>query len=139
MPKRRARTARGAKPPAPAAKPASPAATTSAPTGPVLAGTSDRVTYRELRNTPGRVWERLAGDRPLTLVADGEAKAILIPVPDGNVEAAYDAYVRGRAMLAVRSMQESARRSGASRMTLAEINRVIGEVRRERRSRKANT
>jgi hypothetical protein len=128
MLKRRAKTTRGAKPPAPAAQP-SPAAPT---------GTSDRVTYRELRNTPGRVWERLAGDRPLTLVADGEAKAILIPVPDGNVEAAYDAYVRGRAMLAIRSMQESARRSGASRMTLAEINRVIGEVRRERRAREAH-
>ena len=32
-----------------------------------------RVTYRELRNTPGRVWERLAGGGPRTLVADGEA------------------------------------------------------------------
>jgi hypothetical protein len=83
------------------------------------------------------VWERLAGDRPLTLVADGEAKAILIPVPDGNVEAAYDAYVRGRAMLAIRNMQDSARRSGASRMSLKEINRVIAKVRRERRAREA--
>jgi hypothetical protein len=100
--------------------------------------TSDRVTYRELRNTPGRVWERLARDLPLTLVADGEAKAILIPIADGDAAGTYDAYIRGRALLAMRSMQDAARRSGKDKMTLAEINKVIREVRRERRAREGD-
>ena len=91
----------------------------------------DRVTYRELRNTPGLVWERLSQDRPLTLVADGQPKALLIPIIDGDAASAQEAYIRGRALLAVRRIQDAARRGGTSAMSLDQINRVIGEVRRE--------
>lgn len=93
----------------------------------------DRVTYRELRNTPGQVWERLAKNEPLTLVAEGEAKAILIPVSDGDVSSAYEAYVRGRAMLAASRMRRTAREASVSRMTLDEINALIRATRAERR------
>jgi hypothetical protein len=92
---------------------------------------SDRVTYRELRNTPGLVWERLSRDQPLTLVADGQPKALLIPILDGDAASAQEAYIRGRALLAVRRIQDAARRGGANAMSLEAINRVIGEVRRE--------
>lgn len=93
----------------------------------------DRVTYRELRNTPGQVWERLSRDRPLTLFADGKAKALLIPIPDGDAAAAQEAYLRGRALLSVRRIQDAARRGGRSAMMLDQINRVIREVRHELR------
>ena len=94
---------------------------------------ADRITYRDLRNTPGRVFERLADGEPLTLVADGAPRALLIPIPDGDVATARDAYARGRALLALRRIQDRVRREGTSeRLTLAEINRVIREVRRER-------
>lgn len=89
----------------------------------------DRVTYRELRNTPGKVWERLAKQEPLTLVADGEAKAILIPVSDGDLNSAYEAYVRGRAMVAASRLRRTARKAGASKMTLDEINALIRRTR----------
>jgi hypothetical protein len=92
----------------------------------------DRITYRDLRNTPGRVFERLAGDEPLTLVADGTPRALLIPIPDGDVATAREAYVRGRALLALRRIQDRARREGKARLTPADINRVIREVRQER-------
>jgi hypothetical protein len=93
---------------------------------------SDRVSYRELRNTPGRVWERLAGKELLTLVADGEAKAILVPVEDGDVRAAQEAYTRGRALLAASRMRKRARAAGTSGMSLTEINAVIRSAREER-------
>jgi hypothetical protein len=93
----------------------------------------DRFTYRELRNTPGRVWERLANDEPLTLVADGEAKAVVIPVNDGDVATVMEAYRRGRAMLALRRIRQEAVRNGTASMTLAQINTVIREVRAEKR------
>jgi hypothetical protein len=93
----------------------------------------DRVTYRELRNTPGRVWERLASKEVLTLVAEGVPKAILIPVEDGDVRSAHEAYIRGRAMLAAARIRRSARESGKDRMSLAAINAMIGAVRAERR------
>lgn len=93
---------------------------------------SARVTYRELRNTPGRVWERLARNQILTLVAEGNAKAIVIPVDDGNVRDALEAYRRGRAMMAIAGIRRSARENGTSGMTLAEINVVIRKTRDER-------
>jgi hypothetical protein len=91
---------------------------------------TDRITYRELRNTPGQVWEKLAEDRPLTLYAEGEAKALLIPIPDGDAATAREAYLRGRAMLAMRRAQDAARQAGRKAMSLDEINRIIREVRR---------
>ena len=94
-----------------------------------------RLTYRELRNTPGRVWERLSNDEPLTLVADGEAKAVLIPVPDGDVATALEAYRRGRALIALRRIREQARQNGTAAMTLDQINEVVREVRHEHRRR----
>ena len=93
---------------------------------------TDRVTYRELRNTPGQVWERLNNRELLTLVADGEAKAILVPVVDGDVATAYEAYVRGRAMLAASRMRRRARQAAAAKMTLRDINALIAEARAER-------
>jgi hypothetical protein len=98
-----------------------------------LPRTDDRVTYRELRNTPGRVWERLAANEALTLVAEGVPKAILVPVENGDVRGAYEAWTRGRAMLAAARMRRSARESGASKLTLREINALIRTARDERR------
>ena len=95
----------------------------------------ERITYRELRNTPGRVYERLAAGEPLTLMADGEAKAILIPVEDGDAATTLDAWRRGRALLALASLQADARRNGNSSMTMAEIDEEIRETRKERRMR----
>jgi hypothetical protein len=97
---------------------------------------SDRVTYRELRNTPGQVWERLANNEPLTLMAEGVAKAILVPVVDGDVQGAYEAFTRGRAMLAAARLRRDARQSGTDRMTLVEINALIRKT-REARARTA--
>lgn len=94
----------------------------------------NRISYRELRNTPGRVWERLAADEPLTLMADGEARAVVIPVHGGDARAALEAYSRGRAMMALRRLRESARAGGRAALSLGEINAVVGEVRRERRA-----
>ncbi len=94
---------------------------------------SDRVTYRELRNTPGRVWERLAANQILTLVADGRARALVIPVDDGNARDALEAYRRGRAMMAIASIRRTARANGSAKMSLAEINNVIRETREQRR------
>ncbi len=94
------------------------------------------MTYRELRNTPRRVWERLAGNEILTLVAEGGAKALVIPIRDGNARDALEAYKRGRAMMALASIRRTARENGTSRMTLAEINEVIRETRAARRAKR---
>jgi len=95
------------------------------------------VTYRELRNTPGRVFERLAVGEALTLVADGSSKALLIPIEEGDVDTALAAWQRGRALLALARLQTGARRSGAGALGLGEINAEVLAVRRARRARRA--
>lgn len=96
------------------------------------------ITYRDLRNTPGRVFERLAAGEPLTLVADGTGKALLIPINDGDADTALDAWRRGRALLALSRLQAGARRSGAANFGFAEIGTEVRAARRARRAREAD-
>jgi hypothetical protein len=93
---------------------------------------SENVTYRELRNTPGRVWERLEADEPLALVADGRPRALLIPLIDGDVRAAYEAFVRGRALLAAARIRKQAAAARTGPMGLKEVNDLIARTRRAR-------
>lgn len=95
------------------------------------------ITYRDLRNTPGRVFERLASGEALTLVADGTGKALLIPIEDGDVDTAIDAWRRGRALLALARLQAGARRSGAAELGVPEIETEVRAVRQERRRRES--
>lgn len=95
------------------------------------------ITYRDLRNTPGQVFERLATGEPLTLVAEGEDKALLIPVEGGDADTALDAWQRGRALLAMARLQAAARRTGTAALDLAEINAEISAVRNDRRRRES--
>ena len=96
-----------------------------------------RVTYRELRNTPGKVFERLASGEPLELVADGDTKAILIPVEEGDAASTLDAWKRGRALLAFARLQSDAQRKGTTDMSLSEITSEIKAARKARRSRES--
>jgi antitoxin (DNA-binding transcriptional repressor) of toxin-antitoxin stability system len=93
------------------------------------------VSYRDLRNTPGRVFERLASGEPLSLVADGETKALLIPVENGDVSTALDAWRRGRALIALARLQAGARRDGRASLTVREIDVEVKATRRSRRRR----
>jgi hypothetical protein len=86
-----------------------------------------------LRNTPGQVWERLANQEFLTLVAEGEPKAILVPVVDGDVNTAYEAFIRGRSMLAAVRLRRAAREAGSSTMTPQAINELIRATRQAKR------
>jgi len=99
--------------------------------------TAKSITYRDLRNTPGRVFERLAAGESLGLVSDGAVKALLIPVDEGDVQTAMDAWIRGRAMLALARLQAGAREKGTATMSLPEITKEISAARRARRSRES--
>ena len=105
---------------------------------PVPEDEGGRLTYRDLRNTPGRVWERLANDQPLTLVADGVPRAVVIPINDGDAQTVIESYRRGRALLAMSQMQAQARKRSVDRLSLADINKAIRDVRRQLRDRDAD-
>jgi hypothetical protein len=84
------------------------------------------------------VFERLAAGEPLTLMADGTGKALLIPITDGDVATALDAWRRGRALLALARLQTGARRSGTTTPDAAGIAKEIRDVRLSRRARESH-
>jgi hypothetical protein len=96
------------------------------------------ISYRDLRNTPGRVFERLAAGEPLALVSEGGTRALLIPVEEGDVATALDAWRRGRALLALGRLQAGARRAGTADLSLAEVTSEIKAARRSRRRRESD-
>lgn len=93
------------------------------------------ITYRDLRNTPGQVFERLRGGEPIPLVSEGETRALLIPVEDGDAETALEAWRRGRAFVALSRLQQSARDAGSAAMSLDEIDAEVKAMRAARHKR----
>lgn len=95
------------------------------------------ITYRDLRNTPGRVSESLAAGEYLSLVSEGVPKAVLIPVEDGDVATAIEAWRRGRGMIALQRLQQAARESEGSTLRPADIATEVSAARRARRRRES--
>jgi hypothetical protein len=93
------------------------------------------ITYRELRNTPGRVFERLNAGEALPFVAEGETKALLIPVEGGDVDTALEAWRRGRALVALGRLQAQARATGRDSLTASDIADEVRAARGARRAR----
>ena len=93
------------------------------------------VTYRELRNTPGRVFERLSAGEPLSLVAEGETKALLIPVEGGDVSTALEAWRRGRALIALGRLQAQARQQERDTLSMKDVIEEVKSTRKIRRKR----
>ena len=91
------------------------------------------VSVRELRNNSATVWKTLAQERDLVVTSNGRPIAILSETSPTTFEESLTALRQARAQLAVASMQKSAQESGASRLSLDEVNAEISEARRQGR------
>jgi hypothetical protein len=84
---------------------------------------------------PRQLKARLQAEKELLLTSDGRPVAVLL-----NVEASEDPETviqsirDSRSRLALSRVREAAARSGASRLSLAEINREIAATRKAHRS-----
>lgn len=92
------------------------------------------LSMRELRNTPGKFWKTLKGDRIVALSVNGVPKAVVVSVPDGDIEAAVRLVTRIRAQEALDAARRISAERGTDRITLEEINAEISAVRRASRS-----
>lgn len=90
------------------------------------------VTARDLRLHPASVWGRLAKAHEVVITLKGRPIGILAKATAEEVEEILQAFRRARAAAAVARLRADAETSGASRMTLAEINREVQAVRRRR-------
>lgn len=93
------------------------------------------VNYRDLRNTPSAVWEALGENEALAIVSNGEPRALMLAIEDGDVDGAMQLIRRVRAQMALAHLRADAARRGADQLTEADIE---GEVRavRTKRSRR---
>ena len=84
---------------------------------------------------PRRLKERLLAEKELLLTSDGRPVAVLVNVdasedPETMIQSIRDS----RSRLALSRVREAAVRSGAARLSLAEINREITATRKARRT-----
>ncbi|MEW6201109.1 MAG: type II toxin-antitoxin system Phd/YefM family antitoxin [bacterium] len=97
------------------------------------------IPVRELRNNTGKVWETLRTERELVLTANGQPIALMTPVTGENLENQIKAMRRAKASLILEHLRHSAQKNGLDKMPMSEIEKIIGEVRRERRKAGSKT
>lgn len=91
------------------------------------------VTIRELRLKPGDVWKAAQKEQDLIVTSNGKPVAILTAVNEENFEVELDAIKTARALKALDSIHNKSLSNKTDRISLSEINREIGKVRKERK------
>ena len=89
--------------------------------------------FRTLRNTPSAVWKELEESEAVAIVANGETRAIMVAVENGDAEEAVDLVRQLRAQRALSRLRASAQGRGASDLTEAEIEAETRAARLARR------
>ena len=88
------------------------------------------VTIRDLRTRPKQVRESLRGEREAVLTANGRPVAVLIPVDAATIDDTLETVRRAHALEALQAIRRHSQARGVSRMSSAEIDRVIKKTRR---------
>ncbi len=91
------------------------------------------ISVRELRNHSAAVWDTLAKEQDLVITSNGKPIAVLSATTGSTLETSLTALRQARAQLAVTSMQQRARETGADNLSLDDVNAEIDATRRSRR------
>ncbi|OQA27037.1 MAG: hypothetical protein BWY59_01186 [Verrucomicrobia bacterium ADurb.Bin345] len=95
------------------------------------------MTVREFRSKTGMVRESLAREEEVVLTSGGKPYAIVSRIRSESFDSELQAIRRARASSAVEHLRDAAGTAGTDRLSMEEINRVIGEVRRKARKSRA--
>ena len=93
------------------------------------------VSFRELRASTSRINDMLSDDGKIIVTNQGKPAAIMLQVSESTLEETLAMINQLRFSKTVNSMRLSAKKNGASEMTLEEINDEIARSRREKRER----
>jgi antitoxin (DNA-binding transcriptional repressor) of toxin-antitoxin stability system len=94
------------------------------------------ITIRDLRSNTARLRRELQAENEIIVTANGRPFAVMTPVQPDNVEEEVRAIRRARGLAALDRIQAKAKAQGLDKMTMEEIDAVVAETRRERRSGK---
>lgn len=93
------------------------------------------ISSRELSKQPGKVMGKVTKEGPQVITQNGVPAAYLIPTSGRGIEADLDALRRLLMGRALDAAQAEAARSGASEITMEEIDAEIDATRKKRRAR----
>jgi len=92
----------------------------------------ETISYRVIRNEPGKFEELLAREGTLILNKNGEPFAIILDAASESLESVLRLVSQVRAQMAVAEMRSIARERGLDRLTREEIEAEIQAVRARR-------
>ena len=95
------------------------------------------MSIRDLRGNTAAVRKFLAREGEIVVTANGKPIAVLAPVSPGSVEETVVAIRRARFTRALEEAHASAKESGLSAMSAAEVEDVVREARKATRRRAA--
>jgi antitoxin (DNA-binding transcriptional repressor) of toxin-antitoxin stability system len=97
------------------------------------------VTIRDFRTRPRAVREALAREEDAVLTANGKPLAIMLPVTAETFDEALDLVHRMRALRAIRDIRLRAAQTGANKLTMSQIDKIIAKSRSERKAQSKRT
>ena len=92
----------------------------------------EAISYRIIRNEPGKFEEILRRAGTIILNKNGEPFAIVLDAANESLESLVRVVSQVRAQIAVSEMRDAAREGGLDRLTQDEIQAEIGAVRAKR-------
>lgn len=87
---------------------------------------------RDLRNTPGVLWQALESGASVALTSNGKPRALVLGVDEDDFEGTLRDLARIRFMRAMRTLQAESVRRNLDQITDEEIEDIIRQVRAER-------
>ena len=95
------------------------------------------VTIRDFRTHPADARKMIAGEPQSLLTANGKPLALMIPVDSDSLDETLEALKIGRAQTALRALRNEAAASGLDKLSVAEVDTLIAEVRKKRTAGKS--
>ena len=95
--------------------------------------------YRELRNTPSAVWEALQSDDAVAIVSNGQPRALMLEIENGDVNGALELVRRIRAQMALARLRSDAQRDGRDQLGDEEIEAEVHTARSERSRKRSRS
>ena len=92
------------------------------------------VTIRDLRSKTAAIRKDLESESEIVVTANGRPFAVLTRVEPDTVEDEILAIRRARARIAVARVRAKAKTVGLDRLTMDDVNALVSDARRERRS-----
>jgi antitoxin (DNA-binding transcriptional repressor) of toxin-antitoxin stability system len=92
------------------------------------------VTIRDLRSKTAAIRKDLESENEIVVTANGRPFAVLTRVEPDTVEDEILAIRRARARIAVARVRAKAKAAGLDRLTMDDVNALVSDARRERRS-----